>query len=63
MFLQLAFLGVPFKVVCESREYPRHFRVANIGGEMAALFLYFRQGLWAFRHDSGMLKQPDARNY
>jgi hypothetical protein len=54
---------VALKIIGDLREYPGHFRVANFSGKATALFLYFRQGLCAFRHDSGKLKQPDAGNY
>jgi hypothetical protein len=63
MFRRCAFPTVPLKIVCKLAEYPRHFLVADLGGEAAALFLNFSQDFCAFRHDSGKLKQPDARNY
>jgi hypothetical protein len=63
MFRRCAFPIVPLKIVCKLAEYPRHLRVADLGCEAAALFLYFRQGLCAIRHDSGKLKLLDARNY
>jgi hypothetical protein len=42
---------MPLKVVCGPAEYPGRFGVADLGGETAALFLYFCEGFLAFRHD------------
>jgi hypothetical protein len=51
-----------FKIICELVENSGSYRVANLSGEAAAIFLNFGQGFLAVRHDR-KLEQPEVGNY
>jgi hypothetical protein len=52
----LALPDVPLKLDRGPAQYPRRFRVAGLGGEAAALFLYFGEGFWLKARTAGCSK-------